>query len=243
VTRLVSDHDQPHIRSPSATAAPTSRLRLPQQHGFRPGLDAKMPLRQVYWHVTQHGRREVVDADLRDYFNSIPHAPLMRSLSRRIADGRIFHVIKRWLTAPVVEVIDGRSVQTAEARRTKRGTPQGGVISPLLANCLLPALPASLARPWPSGPTRCPRRQLSRRFRHLLPTWQRAGGDGADGDVDDAPSMALRAAGKARKGSTTGRNAKTGAAQRTAPGKPKSCSQFYSGPQTAVYWGATPGTS
>src|SRR4029077_16923240 len=86
---------------------------LPQRYGFRPGLDAKMALRRVYWHVTQHGRREVVDADLRDYFNSIPHAPLMRSLSRRIVDGRLLHVIKRWLTAPVVEVIDGRSVQTA----------------------------------------------------------------------------------------------------------------------------------
>jgi RNA-directed DNA polymerase len=108
---------------------------LPQQFGFRPGLDAKMALRRVYWHVTQHGRREVLDADLRDYFTSIPHAPLMRSLSRRIADGRLLHVIKGWLTAPVVEVIDGRPVQTAEARRTKRGTPQGGVISPLLANC------------------------------------------------------------------------------------------------------------
>jgi group II intron reverse transcriptase/maturase len=108
---------------------------LPQQYGFRPGLDAKMALRRVYWHVTQHGRREVVDADLRDYFTSIPHVPLMRSLSRRIADGRMLHVIKGWLTAPVVEVIDGRAVQTAEARRTKRGTPQGGVISPLLANC------------------------------------------------------------------------------------------------------------
>jgi hypothetical protein len=92
---------------------------LPQQHGFRPGLDAKMALRRVYWHVTQRGRREVVDADLLGYFNSIPHAPLMRSLSRRIADGRLLHVIKRWLTAPVVEVIDGRSVQTAEARRTR----------------------------------------------------------------------------------------------------------------------------
>ena len=108
---------------------------LPQQYGFRPGLDAKMALRRVYWHVTQHGRREVVDADLRDYFTSIPHSPLMRSLSRRIADGRMLHTIKGWLTAPVVEVIGGRPVQTAEARRTKRGTPQGGVISPLLANC------------------------------------------------------------------------------------------------------------
>jgi RNA-directed DNA polymerase len=108
---------------------------LPQQYGFRPGLDAKMALRRVYWHVTQHGRREVVDADLRDYFTSIPHAPLLRSLSRRISDGTMLHVIKGWLTAPVVEVIDGRPVQTTEARRTKRGTPQGGVISPLLANC------------------------------------------------------------------------------------------------------------
>jgi group II intron reverse transcriptase/maturase len=108
---------------------------LPQQYGFRPGLDAKMALRRVYWHVTQHGRREVVDADLRDYFTSIPHSPLMRSMSRRISDGRMLHIIKGWLTAPVIEVIEGRPVQTTEARRTKRGTPQGGVISPLLANC------------------------------------------------------------------------------------------------------------
>jgi RNA-directed DNA polymerase len=108
---------------------------LPQQYGFRSGVDAKMALRRVYWHVTQHGRREVVDADLRDYFTSIPHSPLMRSLSRRIADGCMLHVIKCWLTAPVVEYIDGRPVQTTEARRTKRGTPQGGVVSPLLANC------------------------------------------------------------------------------------------------------------
>ena len=107
---------------------PTQARRglLPQQYGFRPGLDAKMALRRVYWHVTQHGRREVVDADLRDYFTSIPHPPLMRSLSRRIADGRLLHTIKGWLTAPVVEIIDGRAVRTTEARRTKRGVPQGG---------------------------------------------------------------------------------------------------------------------
>jgi RNA-directed DNA polymerase len=103
---------------------------LPQQYGFRPGLDAKMALRRVYWHVTQHGRREVVDADLRDYFTSIPHGPLMRSLSRRIADGRLLHTIKGWLTAPVVEIIGGRPVRTTEARRTKRGVPQGGVSTP-----------------------------------------------------------------------------------------------------------------
>jgi RNA-directed DNA polymerase len=108
---------------------------LPQQYGFRPGVDAKMAVRRVFWHVTQQRRQEVVDADLRDYFTSIPHAPLMRSLERRIADSRVLKTIKRWLVAPVVETISGRSIQTAEARRRKRGTPQGGVISPLLANC------------------------------------------------------------------------------------------------------------
>jgi RNA-directed DNA polymerase len=107
---------------------------LPQQYGFRPELDAKMALRRVYWHVTEQGRRDVVDADLRDYFTSIPHASLMRSLSRRIADGHVLKTIKRWLTAPVVERVDGQMIRTAEARKTKRGTPQGGVISPLLAN-------------------------------------------------------------------------------------------------------------
>ena len=61
---------------------------LPQQYGFRPGVGAKMALRRVYWHVTRHGRQAVVDADLRDYFTSIPHSPLMRSLSRRIGKRR-----------------------------------------------------------------------------------------------------------------------------------------------------------
>ena len=91
------------------------------------------------------GRREVVDADLRDYFTSIPHTPLMRCLSRRIADGRFLRTIKGWLTAPVVEVIDGRAVQITEARRTKRGVPQGGVISPptILQNSPLNLAPGS----------------------------------------------------------------------------------------------------
>lgn len=108
---------------------------LPQQYGFRPGVDAKMALRRIFWHVTQHGRREVVDADLRDYFTSIPHTPLMRSMSRRISDGQMLHTIKSWLTVSVVEHVNGRAQRTTEARRKKRGTPQGGVISPLLANC------------------------------------------------------------------------------------------------------------
>jgi RNA-directed DNA polymerase len=108
---------------------------LPQQYGFRPEVDAKMALRRIFWHVKQHGRREVVDADLRDYFTSIPHTPLLRSLRRRVADGKVLHIIKSWMIVAVVEYVEGRAVRTTEARRTKRGTPQGGVISPLLANC------------------------------------------------------------------------------------------------------------
>jgi len=54
---------------------------LPQQYGFRPGVDAKMVLRRVYWHVTQHGRREVVDADLRDYLDRVPQCPLIHEIT------------------------------------------------------------------------------------------------------------------------------------------------------------------
>lgn len=107
---------------------------LRNQFGFRPGVDAKMAIRKAFWHITRHGRTEVVDADLSDYFTSIPHGPLMRCLSRRIADGKLLSVIKSWLGAPVVER-DKRSMRrTTEAKDRRRGTPQGSPISPLLAN-------------------------------------------------------------------------------------------------------------
>ena len=93
-----------------------------------------MAVRQVLWHITQRGRQEVVDADLRDYFTTIPHGPLMRCQSRRIADGRLLRVIKGWLIVPVVELVGRRVIRTATARKTKRGTPQGSVVSPMLAN-------------------------------------------------------------------------------------------------------------
>ncbi len=107
----------------------------PQQYGFRPKLDAKMAVRRAYFHITQDGRREVVDADLSDYFTMIPHGPLMRCVSRRVADGQVLSVIKQWLGAPVCERT-GRNtyLRTTEARDRKRGTPQGGSASPLLAN-------------------------------------------------------------------------------------------------------------
>lgn len=107
----------------------------PQQYGFRPGLDAKMAVRRAYFHITQHGRRDVVDADLSDYFTTIPHGPLLKCVIRRVADGAVLSVLKAWLTAPVCER-DGRGglIRTTEARNRKRGTPQGGSASPFLAN-------------------------------------------------------------------------------------------------------------
>jgi RNA-directed DNA polymerase len=77
----------------------------------------------------------VVDADLADYFGSIPHADLMRSLARRIVDSRVLHLIKMWLECAVEETDDrGRKKRTTEAKDSGRGIPQGSPISPLLAN-------------------------------------------------------------------------------------------------------------
>lgn len=106
---------------------------LDEQYGFREGLDAKMAIRKVYYHL-KSGKHEVVDGDLRDYFNKIPHGPLMKSVSRRVADGSVLAVIKAWLDAPVVEATGHGETRTTSARDEHRGTPQGGVISPLLAN-------------------------------------------------------------------------------------------------------------
>jgi RNA-directed DNA polymerase len=107
----------------------------PQQYGFRPGLDAKMAVRRTYFHIVEHGRQDVVDADLSDYFTTIPHGPLMRCVTRRVADGTLLSVVKQWVTAAVCERASrGRLVRTTEASDRKRGTPQGGTASPLLAN-------------------------------------------------------------------------------------------------------------
>src|SRR5208282_3834976 len=81
------------------------------------------------------GHPEVVDADLADYFGSIPHTELLQSVARRIVDRRVLHLIKMWLECPVEETDDrGRKARTTEARDNRRGIPQGSPISPLLAN-------------------------------------------------------------------------------------------------------------
>ena len=107
---------------------------LPEQYAYRAGRDAKAAVRRAYFQVSQKRRNAVVDADLSDFFTTIPHGPLMRCLGRRVADGRLLSVIRQWLKAAVIERKKKGPVRTSDARRTGRGTPQGGVISPLLAN-------------------------------------------------------------------------------------------------------------
>jgi hypothetical protein len=72
------------------------------------------------------GHPEIVDADLADYYGSIPHAELLKSVARRIVDRRVLHLIKMWLECPVEETDDrGRKKRTTDAKDTRRGIPQG----------------------------------------------------------------------------------------------------------------------
>lgn len=105
-----------------------------EQYAYRAGRNAQQALREVE-ETLYYEHPEVVDADLADYFGSIPHAELMRSLARRIVDSRVLHLIKMWLECAVEETDDqGRKRRTTEAKDSGRGIPQGAPISPLLAN-------------------------------------------------------------------------------------------------------------
>jgi RNA-directed DNA polymerase len=106
----------------------------PEQYAYRPGRNAQQAVVEV-GALLDHGHPEVVDADLADYFGSIPHSDLLKSVARRIVDRRVLHLIKMWLDCPVEETDDrGRKTRTTEARDNRRGIPQGSPISPLLAN-------------------------------------------------------------------------------------------------------------
>src|SRR5882757_5774172 len=106
----------------------------PEQYAYRPGRNAQQAVVKVE-ELLFRGHPEVVDADLADYFGSIPHAELLQSVARRIVDRRVLHLIKMWLECPVEETDDrGRKTRTTEARDNRPGIPQGSPISPLLAN-------------------------------------------------------------------------------------------------------------
>lgn len=103
--------------------------------GFRPGRSAHDALKEIKENL-QQGRREVYDADLQSYFDTIPHEKLMACVQKRITDGSVLKLIRMWLKAVIVEPGDGPG-DPPRYSRSKQGTPQGGVISPLLANLYL----------------------------------------------------------------------------------------------------------
>jgi RNA-directed DNA polymerase len=104
-------------------------------YGFRPGRSAHQALEEIRGHL-QAGYQAVYDADLKGYFDSIPHAQLLACLRVRVVDRSVLKMIRMWLEAPVVERSEGQG-GGSKWSRPEKGTPQGGVASPLLANLYL----------------------------------------------------------------------------------------------------------
>ena len=106
----------------------------PEQHAYRADRSALDAVRAVHGLVNA-GHTEVIDADLSGYFDGIPHAELLKSLSRRISDRHLLGLIKVWLEAPVEEIdTRRRHHRTTRSKDEGRGTPQGSPLSPLLSN-------------------------------------------------------------------------------------------------------------
>ena len=106
-------------------------------YGFRPKKSAHDAIDDVAYAMNT-GYTEIIDADLSKYFDTIPHANLMATVAERICDGEILRLIQMWLKAPVMEQDkDGTKRNIGGGKGNRTGTPQGGVISPLLANLYL----------------------------------------------------------------------------------------------------------
>ena len=103
-------------------------------YAYRPGRNAHQAI-EVIVRSYRSGRTEVIDADLSGYFDSILHPPPLKPAARRISDGTMLELIGAWLRAPIDE--EDPAGGPPRRRRNERGTPQGGVISPLLANLYL----------------------------------------------------------------------------------------------------------
>jgi RNA-directed DNA polymerase len=105
----------------------------PNAYGYRPKRSAQDAIRKVH-ELLRVGYTDVVDADLSKYFDTIPHRELLQCVARRIVDRDMLHVIKMWLKVPIQERDEDGKPRVSGGKKSMRGTPQGGVISPLLAN-------------------------------------------------------------------------------------------------------------
>ena len=105
----------------------------PNTYGYRPKRSALDAVQKVH-KLLREGYTDVVDADLTKYFDTIPHNELMKCIARRIVDRNVLHLIKQWLKSPVEEKDRKGKRRMSGGKKSTRGVPQGGVISPLLAN-------------------------------------------------------------------------------------------------------------
>ena len=151
-------------------------------YGYRPARGAADAVKEVHRHI-RRGYTDVVDADLSKYFDSIPHCELLKSVARRIVDRHVLRLIKLWLKAPIEEQDGEGTRRMSGGKSNTRGTPQGGVASPLLANIYMNRSETLAADRTRRG-IPCTRRRVCRRLRHSQPR-SCSRGAGVDEGSDD----------------------------------------------------------
>lgn len=108
----------------------------PHSYGFRPRRSAHQAMDAIKEGLLK-GHVHVIDADLSKYFDTIPHDKLLKVVAQRIVDGQLLSLLRQWLKVKIVKVDKGKNTAVGGGKKARKGTPQGGVISPLLANIYL----------------------------------------------------------------------------------------------------------